>query len=250
MLTEIIDTSYELFAKYIPTRSLDICTQPCCMDVKDEERLASLPVRQIPELLLAEYNNGARTEKTPIDELKHFLPRYLDLISQFQFPTHSVELSFSRLTPFDITEWSKDELNLLKEFSKTYFRYYLSVYPIPSFNVRIEDILIMFSGNKRSLKELFDIHELLEIWIAEQTEVSLLHLRDLYFYGFEQYNKTKLSNPFSDKELALILRTWLNSEIVQQSFSTIIEQIIVEENGLAEKDISELNLLYEIINMK
>ncbi len=111
MLTEIIEKSYRLFAKYHPTRPLDICTN-CCMTPEAEAKLASLAVNQIPKELLAAYNDGAKPEKTRIEEVKHFLPRYLDLVAQFEFPTHSTELSFSRLIPFDKHEWTKEELEL------------------------------------------------------------------------------------------------------------------------------------------
>jgi hypothetical protein len=243
MLTEIIDKSYGLFAKYNPTRPLDICTD-CCMKPEDEAKLASLPVRQIPKDLLADYNDGAKPDKTTIEEVKHFLPRYLDLIAQFQFPTHSAELSFSRLIPFDKTEWTKQELDLLNQFTIDYFKHCLSIYPLPSFNDRIDTILIML------WKAGFNVGNLLTIWESEKTKESALHFRDLHFHGFDQYNKTKLCSSFGDKELADILRTWLDTEKVKQNFADTIELLIIEASNLADTDINELNLLYDIIRTK
>jgi hypothetical protein len=243
MLTEIIDKSYGLFAKYNPTRPLDICTD-CCMKPEDEAKLASLPVRQIPKDLLADYNDGAKPDKTTIEEVKHFLPRYLDLIAQFQFPTHSAELSFSRLIPFDKTEWTKQELDLLNQFTIDYFKHCLSIYPLPSFNDRIDTILIML------WKAGFNVGNLLTIWESEKTKESALHFRDLHFHDFDQYNKTKLCSAFGDKELADILRTWLDTEKVKQNFADTIELLIIEASNLADTDINELNLLYDIIRTK
>lgn len=243
MLTEIIDKSYELFAKYNPTGQLDICTD-CCMTPEAAAKLASLPVRQIPKDLLVEYNDGARPEKTRIEEVKHFLPRYFDLVGQFEFPTHSAELSFSRLIPFDKNEWTKEELELLNQFTKEYFKQCLSVYPIPSFNDRVDTILIMF------WKADFNILDLLTIWANEKTKESALHFRDLHFHGFDQYNQTKLFSAFGDKDLANILRTWLDNEIVKQNFADTIEQLIIEKTDLAETDINELSVLYDIIRTK
>jgi hypothetical protein len=240
MLTEIIDKSYRLFAKYHPTGQLDICTD-CCMTPEAAGKLGSLPVRQIPKDLLAEYNDGAKPERTRIEEVKHFLPRYFDLVGQFEFPTHSAELSFSRLVPFDKTEWTKDELDLLNQFPKEYFKHCLSIYPIPSFNDRVDTILIML------WKAGFKVKDLLTIWENEKTKESALHFRDLHFHGFDQYNQTKLSSAFGDKELADILRTWLDTETVKQNFANIIEQLIIEKNDLRDTDINELNLLYDII---
>lgn len=243
MLTEIIDKSYRLFAKYNPTRPLDVCTD-CCMTPENEAKLASLPVRQISKELLADYNDSAKPDKTRIEEVKHFLPRYFDLIGQFEFPTHSAELSFSRLIPFDKTEWTKEELELLNQFPKEYFKHCLSIYPIPSFNDRVDTILIML------WKAGFDISDLLTIWKNEKTKDSALHFRDLYFHGFDQYNQTKLLSAFGDKELADILRTWLDNETVKQNFADIIEQLIIEDKDIADSDINELNLLYDIIRTR
>lgn len=137
------------------------------MKPEDEAKLASLPVRQIPKDLLADYNDGAKPNKTTIEEVKHFLPRYLDLIAQFQFPTHSAELSFSRLIPFDKTEWTKQELDLLNQFTIEYFKHCLSIYPLPSFNDRIDTILIML------WKAGFNVGNLLTIWESEKQKKVL-----------------------------------------------------------------------------
>ena len=232
MLTEIIDKSYALFAKYNPTRPLDICTA-CCMKPEDEAKLANFPVRQIPKDLLAEYNDGAAPAKTRIEEVKHFLPRYFDLVGQFEFPTHSAELSFSRLIPFDKTEWTKEELELLNQFPKEYFKHCLSIYPIPSSYERIDNILIML------WKADFNINDLLTIWENEKTKESALHFLDLHL------NQKKLSRGFGDKELANILRFWLDTEKVKRNFADTIEKLIMENDDIEE--IEDLSLLYDIV---
>lgn len=243
MLTETIDKSYEVFAKYNPTRPLDICTD-CCMAPEDEAKLASFPVRKIPRDLLAEYNDGGRPEKTRIEEIKHFLPRYFDLLRHFDFPTHSAELSFSRLLPFDKTEWTSIELDLLNSFFVEYFKHCLSVYPLPSFNERIDAILIML------WKVRFNTLDLLTIWESSKTKESTLHFRDLYLHGFNHHNHTKLSSSFGDKELAQLLRNWVETETVKQNFMATIESLIVDGEDLDEIDSYELNLLYDIMRTK
>ena len=88
------------------------------------------------------YNDGAHSEKTPLAELKHFLPRYLELVSQFDFPSHSAEIALKRLKSLNQTAWSEGELNLLTAFASDYFRYCLSMYPLEG-GERIDSILIM-----------------------------------------------------------------------------------------------------------
>jgi hypothetical protein len=211
------------------------------MKVEDEGRLANLPVKQIPIELLTEYNDSAKPEKTRIEEVKHFLPRYLELISEFNFPTHSTELSFSRLIPFDKSEWTKTELELLDTFTKDFFRHCLSNYPIPSFNDSIDTILIMLWRAK------FDIDRLLKIWEQTDSLESVMHFRDLYFEGFAQYNRTKLSSGFGDRELSEKLKNWIENEKTKEIFAERIEKTILGEFKLEEKTLNELNLLYDIV---
>jgi len=244
MTREITERAYKLFSGYYPKRPLDICTH-CCMLPEEESVLASMDVRKIPETLLATYNDGAKSAKTGIDEVKHFLPRYLELISLFRFPSHSAELSLTRLQPYDKSEWTEEESHLMREFSCIYFRQCLAVYPLPSYSDSITSILVMFCGKESGLKELFPIRPLLEAWENEKTASSVLHLRDLYFYGFDQHNRTKMSNTFGDRELACLLNDWLETETVRQHFQEAIEQLILTDDSMRESDTNDLSLLYE-----
>jgi hypothetical protein len=244
VLQEIIRKAYEIFSKYPVTRPLDVCTDECCMKVEDEARLASLPVRQIPLELLTQYNDSAKPEKTQIEEIKHFLPRYLELIAAFNFPTHSAELSFSRLTPFDKSEWTEPELEILENFSTEFFTHALSTYPIPSFNDKIDSILIMlWRGN-------FNVEKLLTVWEHASSLQSLLHFNDLYFYGFSQQKRSKLSNSFGDKELAHLLVNWLENERTHKIFKEQIERTVPGNLKLSGQTMNELNLLYEILSIQ
>lgn len=211
------------------------------MTPQEENTLATLPLREISKDLLAKYNDSAKPAKTGIDEIKYFLPRFFELVGQFHFPSHSAELSFSRLSPFDKNEWSAQEQELLSLFSLDFFKHCLSVYPLPAFNERIDCILIMFH------KSGFDISNLLSCWQNELNKEGVLHFRDLYLHGFNQHNPAKLSNSFGDKELADLLRKWLELDEVKKIFSAAIEKLIFEEIQLEETDLYELNLLYEII---
>ena len=241
MLKEIIDIAYETFAKYRANRPLDVCTD-CCMKIEDEARLASLPVRQIPLDLLTEYNDSAKPAKTSIEEIKHFLPRYLELISEFNFPTHSTEISFSRLVPFDKNEWTETELELLDTFAKEFFKHCLSNYPISTFD-RIDAILIMFCNAH------FDINSLLHIWEETDNLESVLHFNDLYFHCFNT-KKAKLSNSFDDGKLSGMLVNWIESKKVSRIFRERIEKVILGDYDVEEITLYQLNSLYEIVNQR
>lgn len=244
MIKKTVERAYEIFSKYRADRPLDVCTEECCMKVEDEGRLASLPVRQISVELLTTYNDSAKPEKTRIEEVKHFLPRYLELISEFNFPTHSTELSFSRLIPFDKNEWTELELKILETFISDFFTLCLHTYPIPSFNDRIENILVMLwhAG--------FKLDNLLEIWNQTDSLESVLHFNDLYFQGFNDYNKNKLSSFFADKEIGEMLTKWIENDRTKEIFEERIEKTILGEFDVGEQAMNRLNLLYEIVRTK
>jgi hypothetical protein len=239
-MKEIIERTYKEFSKYSVNLPLDVCTD-CCMTIEETTKLASISVDKIPQELLANYNDSAKPEKTQIEEVKYFLPRYLELISEFNFPTHSSELSFSRLVPFDKSEWTKNELEILLNFQELYFRNCLKTYPIPSFGDKIDSIIIMF------WKSGLGVDKLLNIWEETECLESNLHFKDLYFEGFEQYNRSKLSNNFGDKELCEKLTTWIQNPKVNCIFQERIERIILDNPTLDEQTITDFNLLYDII---
>jgi len=237
-MREIVNKGYELFAQYRVNRPLDVCTD-CCMTIEDESKLASLPVKEIPLELLSTYNDSAKPEKTRIEEVKHFLPRYLDLIANYNFPTHSTELALSRIVPFDKSEWTKNELEFLETFAATFFQHTLKTYPIPSFYDRIDALLIML------WKAGFNIERLLKIWEETDTLQSVLHYNDLHYHGFKEHNKNELSSGFGDKALWQVLTHWLQQDKTKKIFKLRIEQVILGEYAIEENILNELNLLYE-----
>ncbi|MGV3541149.1 MAG: hypothetical protein ACO1OQ_15135 [Rufibacter sp.] len=213
------------------------------MSKEDEGLHACLPVREIPRGLLTEYNDGASTAKTPIEEIKHFLPRYLDLVWDFDFPSHSLELSLKRLAPFEESEWTVEELKYLERFSKAFFDKCLSAYPLPE-NEDILGVLIMFWRGQ------LDVNLLLGTWLHHNGAESALHYRDLVFGGFEQHNPSMLSNAFAEPQITNILREWAESNAAKEFFSKEIEKLVLKGEAMKEKDLEELSLLYEMIVAK
>ncbi|WP_396174112.1 hypothetical protein [Flavobacterium sp.] len=240
MLEEIVEKIYTEFANYRAKLPLDVCIE-CCMTIDETTKLVSLPLKEIPVELLALYNDSAKPNKTEISEVKYFLPRYIDLISQFKFPTHSPELSFSRLIPFDQTEWTKNELSLLKIFQTAFFKECINTFPIPSFGDKIDSILIMFWKSQIGIDNLFNI------WKETDSLESTLHFKDLYYEGFEYYNRKKLTNVFGDSELYVKINNWIENKATKISFRTRIENIILNDNELDEQTKNEMSLLYETL---
>ena len=150
-------------------------------------------------------------------------------------------MSSSRLVPFDKNEWTKSEREILLDFQVEYFKNCLKTYPIPSFGVKIDSIIIMFwrSG--------IGVDKLLTVWEETESLESNLHFKDLYFEGFEQYNRSKLSNSFGDTELCKKLINWIQNLKTNTIFQERIERIILYNSELDKQTIYEFSLLYDIL---
>lgn len=90
-LAAAVEEAYRTFAPYRIGRRITVCHCPVCMTEATELRLTTTPLRQIPADLLAEYTNSAHPTAAlgqEADELRHFLPRYFELIAHGEAPDH------------------------------------------------------------------------------------------------------------------------------------------------------------------
>lgn len=85
VLKDIVERAYTAFEARPPT-DIGVCTS-CCMAPKDAARLLNMPVRQIPERLMAEWMDAATTHEFPEDTWRHLLPRILEFLANGDDPT-------------------------------------------------------------------------------------------------------------------------------------------------------------------
>lgn len=109
-LQKIVSEAYTLFKKYKVSRPLDVCTD-CCVIAQEENQLATLSVRFIPQELLETWNIAAKANEPDLAEFKHFLPRFLDLITQYKFTSYCTELSLKSFGYYSEKDWTKKERN-------------------------------------------------------------------------------------------------------------------------------------------
>lgn len=150
-LEKIIEQVYKLFENYKIKGSLDVC-KICCVTDEQEKLLISTPLRKLSVELLTIYNDSAKTEFQNANELKYFLPRMLELVTQFQFPSHSCEICLQRIGMVKKEEWKEKEYILIENFAEEFFIYCLSLYPIPNFFCSIDSIMIMFYKAELNIK--------------------------------------------------------------------------------------------------
>ncbi len=87
-LAKAVEHVYQRFAQYRISGPLEVCLCPVCMTEETRAELVSTPLRQISRDLLAEYTNSAHGVPQDTDQMKYFLPRYLELIAQDDQPDH------------------------------------------------------------------------------------------------------------------------------------------------------------------
>ena len=202
-LQALVDQAYQVFANYRLIGGLqDVCAH--CVDEADIQKLEKSFVKDISQDWLSAYNDSAQSEVLDITEFKHFLPRYLDLIAQLDFPSHSAELALKKLGEFNLDQdFKPEEAQLLRDFSEAFFEDCLSRYPLGTL-LDLEDILIMFYKAKLPIEALF------KIWGGTLKRESLLHFKNLY----ESLRGGKSSNAFADDlpEYNRILSQWIEEQ--------------------------------------
>jgi len=199
-LEEIVNRAYEIFGSYKLTKELDVCTQ-CCVTIEEKKRLETEVLREIPYKLIYLHNTAASSIKPPIEEFKYFLPRYLELISKNEFPSHSIELSLKRFEHYQIEEFNDKELEFIEEFCQEYFKQTLALYPIPE-GETIDSILVMLN------KAQCNIIQILNYWKLDRSQSGNKHFTDLVNFGLSKRHN-KLSNPFSSNKLNETVENWL-----------------------------------------
>ncbi|EFH85170.1 hypothetical protein [Ktedonobacter racemifer] len=83
-LQETIEHIYTTFSSYLLHHPVEGC--PHCISHEDQERIASKPLRELTEEDLRRYTLKALTTWGDVNDLKHFLPRMLELVVSHRFP--------------------------------------------------------------------------------------------------------------------------------------------------------------------
>jgi hypothetical protein len=239
-ITLIIEEGYLLFSEYTISGSLDVC-KVCCVSDEEERLLVSTPLRKISKNVMGYYYNSARCEsEKELLEMKHFLPRVLELLSVFEIPCHSAEILMQPLRMRETAYWPAEETELLQRFSETFFADCLERYPLPGM-AGIDEYIVMFGLAPLNLKGI------LNTWLHTDSINSLLHLNELMMQGmiYDGYTPYKLNNSFKDVYSDNTVTEWLRSAEVKGHFAAAAEKLIL--SGAAGENEAELSILYELL---
>lgn len=243
-IDELIEKSYRLFEDYTIGKTLQVC-KACCVTDEEEAELVNTPLRTTSSNLLwtAYYESARSYSDRELWEMKHFLPRVLELVNNFDFPCHSTEIVFIRLDLDKPEKWTKEEMQLLTDFSALYFKKCLTFYPYSPDGDSIATYLVMFGIGHFNLKPI------LTEWENADNIESILQFKDFVLNDIEYkvQDPYKLTNAFSEAFVDEAVINWLNDKTVKDKFSTKIENEIMNNKSLSQETIAELSWTYELL---
>ena len=110
----LLKEAYTLFS-YNLEGKLSVCTCPVCITEENVERLITVPIREISRELLYEYLEAVNYDEIGY-EIKHFLPRILELCANYEYIRLDTSLNLDKCH-FERKIWKEEELEFMKKFS-------------------------------------------------------------------------------------------------------------------------------------
>jgi hypothetical protein len=178
-----IEAAYRVFARYRLNGRIIVCNCSCCVAPQVEHELIRTPLNALPAPTLAEYTNSAHGWDGRVeDDLRYFLPRYLELIAIGEVPsTTGIDTCLRRLADADYrNSWPEAEAKALNDAFAALLRLVLEEPPscemgrIPTWDVdTAEDLICMVAFANG------DVGLMLATWDAERTRNADLHLANM-----------------------------------------------------------------------
>ncbi len=237
-LKNIIDKAYKIFNYPKPQSIQNVCTE-CCLSNNDARLLLTTDLQLIPVELICEYNDGAQALNYDMNEFKYFLPRYLELISQFQFTSFvDVSLSLKNLNFNTIEYWTNpEEFKCINEFVTLYFEKCLTTDEFHKDAYILDIINILHVSG-------IDVKPLLQIWLKDLNNFSIIHLEQLITDNFNYRGKINTSG-FIDSDLNSLIENWV---ITNKKIITVAIENHIINTSLKEEQLQKLSYLYDTIN--
>ncbi len=178
---------YHVFGKYpVNWHTVNACVE-CCMSKELADELRRLPLCQLGQLHLYEYNSAAYiTDENPA-EVKYLLPRMAELLVEGKELHHSLEIYFQRVGRC-IYAFNDIEKQSWQTFANVFIKAVLTKYPWQTHQDMFDYVLMFTIGG-------VDISPLLEIWLNTDTPQATIH----YIYsGYDEYwHGGKIDNSFA-----------------------------------------------------
>lgn len=226
-LNAAVQTVYRAFSHYsAPKALLDVCTG-CCMEAALEHEMRNLPLRQLTQEHFYQYNDSAKSEVQPADEIKYYLPRMLELLAQGARLHHSTELYLDRLGRCEPNAYSPDEQFALLAYARAFFAEGLEQWE--------PDQEALFQGEHAfSILLMWDyagvpLQPLLEDWLANDSEAAALSFVESFYWDYWLVGAA-IANPFAEAPFRQAMTAWLTDPQTKAAWADKLLKLI--EKGI------------------
>ncbi|MDO4228912.1 MAG: hypothetical protein Q4C98_03795 [Capnocytophaga sp.] len=226
----LIEEAYGLFSFPIGD-DLNVC-KPCCISLERERELVQTPVANLSLSAIYDYLDAVHYDESGY-EIKHFLPRILELLAKGENIRHSTEIMLDKCH-FEKSCWREQELDFMWRFSGEFLKNVLA--SSPKIDNAMNYILMFDLAG-------LETEHLLKIWQETATESSLWHF--VYFIHYEIDEEGIYNNPFSQNpNFNQHITDWISSTNVKTIFLPQIEKLYFENTNLTDKERYMLDDVY------
>ena len=245
-LIPYIEEAYRLFASYSITPPLTVCDCGNCITGEEIKTLVSTPLRELSRDLIYTYISAMfESEDKAIMELRYFLPRMLELLSQGEILYIDEGFSLSKCH-FEHTHiWKEEEIAFMEHFAKAFFDEVLEGESSHLYS-SAEDWLVCFGLSG------LPIAPLLNSWLQQADKVMALYdFQELLSDSLRPIGIVFKHSYFKDKrpELNEQITTWLMSPHTQQTFLQATENLLLSDTVLEEEVLFSLENLYNQLRL-
>ena len=213
---EAVRELYRVFKPYQARRHPEGC--PCCVSDADKRRLFSKPLEKLSADDLGRFAWKALTTWGSVEDLKHFLPRLMDLIVTDDCAPFEREVLFGKLRLAEWRTWSDNESQAVQKFMDAAWWDCLTA---EAGSVWLDELLCGLGNAVEDMKPY------LHIWIESKLTTGYEHFVQFIDWNSATLLKRRhLSNSFwSDAEPQMVqVVDWLTSPQTIQSLEKLFNE--------------------------
>lgn len=224
MFNTLITEAYALFADYDMGEGIAVCSgHGCCLPPYTAKLLRNTPVKQLERQLVCDFLDASEAENTPllVQQMKHLLPRILELMMQGEYLGMEFVLSKCKCNS---GLWLEPEIDFLQRFASAYFASKCTDNDIEADAV-LEDTVLMFH-----LAGL-DVWPLLKQWQAVIDQAGPFN--NFVFMLMCNFETGRFESAYEEEGLNRKMTDWISED----SFKSSMLQVLKDK--LAQPDISK-----------
>lgn len=222
-LKNAIDNLYAIFSIYPGNPKMQ--ASPLYSEVDEWNRLLfSKPLRKLSSDDLSNFIFKAISTWGELTDLKHFLPRILELTASGDAP-FDTDAVYHKLRYADWKSWELNEQNAINDFNLALWESLFSdeaAQPVHTFQEVFTSLLLIHP----------DIRQLLDIWMKNDSVNSITNLTD-YFFFHDNISLLSRDNSGIDSHVTDILKQWIISDDMLIKLSNSF--FLFEDPGIQEQ---------------